>query len=120
MLAIEELKNNLHLLNEIDWELTPEDAVNLYLEWGGIWKPGGLRYSVRGKHDKSFYFTVNTWEDTPVIYLIRRNSEEAVELARIPLPPGLKETFLESIGHNRGVYALEGEVKDWLQKKLYH
>lgn len=118
MTSIEELKKDIDLLNEIDWELTPEDAVNLYLEWGGIWKPGGLRYSVRGKHDKSFYFTVNTWEDPPVIYLIRRNSEEAVELAKIPLPPGLKESFLEFVGHNRGVYALEGEVKEWLQKEL--
>lgn len=120
MMQLEDLKKNIDLLNEIDWDLTPEDAVNLYLEWGGVWKPGGLRYSVRGKHDHSVYFTVNTWDDPPVIYLIKRNSEQAVELAQIELPEAVKQEFMESVGYNRGVYALEGQIKDWLIKKLYH
>lgn len=119
MKSLEDIKKDTELLNLIDWDLTPEDAVNLYLEWGGIWKPGGLRYSVRGKQDKSWYFTVNTWEDPPVIYLIRRNSEEAVELAKITLPEDVEKAFLDSIGHNKGVYALDGDLKNWLRRELY-
>ena len=120
MMQLEDLKKNLDLLNEIDWDLTPEEAVNLYLEWGGVWKPGGLRYSTRGKHDRSIYFTVYNWEDPPVIHLVQRNSEETVELARISIPETLKTEFLESVGHNRGVYALDEDLKAWLRSKLYH
>jgi len=116
MLKIEDIKKNHHLLNAIDWDMTPEEAVTLYLEWGNNWAHGN--YVIRSKNDVSYYFVVNTWEAKPVIYLIRRNSEQAVELARIEMPPNLRERFLESIGHNKGIYAIEGEVKDWLKKEL--
>ena len=53
------------------------------------------------------------------IYFIRRNSEEAVELATIYMPEALRDRFLESIGHNKGVYALDDEIKAWLKKELY-
>jgi hypothetical protein len=26
--------------------------------------------------------------------------------------------FLDSMGHNKGVYSIEGEVKEWLKAKL--
>ena len=34
MLSLEELKKETDLINEIDWDLGPEEAVKLYLEWG--------------------------------------------------------------------------------------
>lgn len=116
MLGLNELRKNRDLINNINWEMTPEEAVRLYLEWGNNWARGN--YVIRGKDDVSFYFVVNTWEEKPVVYLVRRNSDAAEELAEIELPPGLKEQFLESIGHNRGVYSIEGDVRDWLQKEL--
>lgn len=116
MLTIEDIKKDRGLQNMIDWDMTPEEAVRLYLEWGNNWSRGN--YVIRSKNDVAHYFVVNTWEETPVIYLIRRDSEQAEELAEIKLPRQLKKRFLESIGHNRGVYAIEGEVKDWLQKEL--
>lgn len=116
MLKIEDIKNDPQLLNAIDWDMTPEEAVTLYLEWGNNWAHGN--YVIKSKDDVSHYFVINTWEETPVIYLIRRNSEQADELARIEIPENLRARFLDSIGHNKGVYAIEGEVKDWLQEKL--
>lgn len=116
MLKIEDIKKDHHLLNAIDWDMTPEEAVTLYLEWGNNWSHGN--YVIRSKDDVSHYFVVNTWEAKPVIYLIRRNSEQADELARIEMPRDLRNRFLESIGHNKGVYSIEGEVKDWLKVKL--
>jgi hypothetical protein len=62
---------------------------------------------------------VNTWDKPPKIYLIRRNSEEAVELAIIDMPEGLRNRFLESVAHNKGVYAINEEVKVWLEAELY-
>jgi hypothetical protein len=117
MMQLNEIKSDRNLLNSIDWDMTPEEAVRLYLEWGNNWARGN--YVIRSKNDVSHYFVVNTWGGKPIIYFIRRNSDEAVELAEITMPENLKERFLDSIGHNKGVYSIEGEVRDWLQKELY-
>ena len=116
MMQIADLRSNQKLLNIIDWNMTPEEAVTLYLEWGNNWAHGN--YVIRSKDDVSHYFVVNNWGTQPVIYFIRRNSEEAVELARIEMPANLQQVFLESVGGNKGVYALEGEVKQWLKDQL--
>jgi hypothetical protein len=111
-MQLKDIKNNLSLLNAIDWNMTPEEAVRLYLEWGNNWAHGN--YVIRSSDDVTHYFVVNTWDEMPVIYFIRRNTEEAVELAEIPLP----EHLHDSVGKYKGVYAVEGEFKKWLQNKL--
>lgn len=116
MKNIDEIKKDGDLVNLIDWEMTPEEAVRLYLEWGNNWARGN--YVIRSKDDVAYYFVVNTWANEPVIYLIKRNSEEAEELAQIKMPQKLQNKFMESIGHNKGVYSIEGDVKDWLKKEL--
>ncbi|MBW2119962.1 MAG: hypothetical protein JRH09_18865 [Deltaproteobacteria bacterium] len=115
MIALEDIKNDMELVNDIDWDMTPEEAVTLYLEWGNNWSHGKM---IRSKEDVSHYFVLNTWEDEPRIYLIRRNSEEAVELACIPIPTGLADSFLESVGHHKGVYGLSREVREWLEGEV--
>ena len=113
---IAELKKNRELINTIDWDMTHEEAVRLYLEWGNNWARGN--YVIRSKSDESHYFVVNTWGDTPKIYLIRRNSDLAEELAEIDLTDDVKDNFLNLIGHQKGVYSLTGGVKKWLKKEL--
>jgi hypothetical protein len=117
MTGLETIRNNDDLINVIDWDMTPEEAVTLYLEWGNNWTHG--KNLVRSKKDVSHYFVVNTWEFPPKVFLIRRNSEEAVELAAIKIPDHLRDSFLESVGHNKGVYALSNELKAWLERELY-
>ena len=117
-MTLEELKNNFKIINQIDWELTPEDAIGLYLEWGGNWRPNGVPYVIRGKEDVSYYFVVNTWDDPPKIYLIERSIEDAKELIEIPLDGEDKERFLKEVGYNKGVYALDYELKNWLKDEL--
>ncbi|MEW6673816.1 MAG: DVU0772 family protein [Thermodesulfobacteriota bacterium] len=116
MLTLEDIKKNSEIVNAIDWDMTPEEAVRLYLEWGNNWARGN--FVIRSKDDVSLYFVINTWREIPVIYLIRRNSEQADELAEINLPAKLKNRFLDSIGHNKGVYAIDDEIKIWLQSEL--
>lgn len=116
MMRLDELKQNRDILNRIDWDMTPEEAVRLYLEWGNNWSRGN--YVIRSKTDMCYYFTVYAWEDPPVVYLIRRNSEEAVELAKIPLPEPLGKAFMAEVGHIKGVYALNAGVRDWLKSQL--
>lgn len=116
MMNLEDIKKDIQLMNAIDWQMTPEEAVRLYLEWGNNWAGGN--YVIRSKDDVSYYFVVNTWQKEPVIYFIRRNSDEAVELAKIDMPGDLKSRYLMENGTYKGVYAVDGEVKTWLKKKL--
>ena len=115
-MKLKEIKMNRELVNLIDWDMTPEEAVRLYLEWGNNWAGGN--YVIRSKDDVSHYFVVNTWKKEPIIYLIRRSSEEAEELAEIKLPRHLKEAYLKENGSLKGVYAVEGEVREWLKQEL--
>lgn len=115
MESLEKIKKNKEIINDIDWDMTPEEAVTLYLEWGNNWSHGRM---VKSKKDASLYFVVDTWQERPMIFLIRRNSEEAVELATIEMPDGLGQRFMESVGHNRGVYGVSDEIRTWLEKEL--
>lgn len=115
MKTLEDIFDDLEIVNGIDWDMTPEEAVTLYLEWGNNWSHGKM---VRSKDDVSYYFVVNTWEDDPGIYLIRRNSEEAIELARIDIPEAMKKRLLKGTAERKGVYTLNDEVKQWLKDKL--
>jgi hypothetical protein len=72
---------------------------------------------VKSKKDVSYYFVVSTWDEPPKIYLVRRNSDEAVDLAAIELPPHLRKGFMETVARRKSVYALTPEVRVWLQKE---
>jgi len=113
MLTLEELKKDIDLINEIEWDMTPEEAVKLYLEWGNTdWGSG--KYVIRSKSDYTTYFVVNCWRKPYYIYLIRRNSEEALELAKFELPVQFEKDVCEL----KGVYALEDDAKAWLKQEL--
>ncbi len=116
-MTLDDIRNNTNLVNSIDWDMTPEEAVRLYLEWGNNWAGGN--YVIRSKDDVSHYFVVNTWKGKPDIYLIRRNSEETEELAKLRMPDDLEYRYMKDNGSHKGVYEIDGEVKDWLQGELY-
>lgn len=115
MASLRHIAQDRKLVNAIDWDMTPEEAVRLYLEWGNNWAGGN--YVIRSKNDVTHYFVVNTWHK-PVIYLIRRNSDEAEELATIEMPADLEQRFLQRVGHHKGVWAVDDELRDWLQAEL--
>mgnify|MGYP006286423703 FL=1 len=102
----------------IDWDMTPEEAVTLYLEWGNNWRRD--RTPVRSKNDQSFYFIVDTWENEPQVRLVKMNSEGANELAALALPRSFQKDFLHSIGHQRGVYPITKDIQQWLEAELYN
>jgi hypothetical protein len=113
MLSLDELKQDHDLIDSINWDMTPEEAVRLYLEWGNNWARGD-GYVIRSKDDFTHYFVVNCWSKPYYIYLIRRNSDEATELAQFELP----EAFQKPVCELKGVYALDADLKAWLKKEL--
>ncbi len=101
----------------IDWDMTPEDAVILYLEWGNNdWQ--GKHQPVRSKADYSNYFVVDNWEEKPTVRLVRRNSEQAEDLLTLHLPENLERSFKEEYGSLKGIYEPTDEIKAWLKAQL--
>lgn len=102
---------------DIDWEMTPEDAVTLYLEWGN--HPWDSKFApVTSKHDYTNYFTVYLWDEKPRVLFVRRNSEEARELMSIELPKDIAERFRKSVGGLKGNYPVNAEVREWIETQM--
>lgn len=101
----------------IDWNLTPEQAVTMYLEWGNNdWR---AEYPpVRSKDDYSIYFVVDTWGEKPLLRLIQRNSEDAVDLAVLDLPDELLPDWQAECRGRRGIFAPTPVITAWLQRAL--
>jgi hypothetical protein len=109
------LKNFRYL--DIDWDLSPEDAVTLYLEWGNNdWRAPFP--PVRSKGDYATYFVVDAWSAPPKIRLLRRNSEKLEELAEMELPEALSANFAAEYGTLRGVFEPTPAIKAWLKDEL--
>ncbi len=118
MLGLEELKNHREIIDLIDWDMTPEKAVETFLEWGTGWarKDDFARYVGQ----EALYFVIYDWETPPGVTLIRRTMKEADEIARVPAPPEMVQRAVAAGGRKPGVgvYALTDELKTWLQREL--
>ncbi len=112
---LQDIRNNRGLIDDIDWDMTPEEAIVLYLEWGNNWSHGRM---IKSRDDISHYFVLTSWEDPPRALLVRRSNQGADELAEIHLPDPVKERFLESIQHHKGVWGLTDDVRGWLREEL--
>lgn len=104
-------------LFDIDWNLTPEHAVTMYLEWGN--NDWHSEYPpVRSKEDVTHYFVVDSWQSPPMVRLVRRNSERADDLISLPLPKNLMDDFRKEHGDWRGISTPTPKVKSWLKHEL--
>lgn len=102
---------------DISWNLTPEHAVTMYLEWGN--NDWHSEYPpVRSKSDESFYFVVDTWGEKPLIRLVRRNSESATDLYTMPMPEELIPDFEKENHGLKGISAPTNNVKHWLKDAM--
>lgn len=118
MMTFDELKTQTDLLNSIDWSMTPEKAVDMYLEWGAGWTRGND--FVRSANDESIYFVIYDWEKPSQVTLVRRNSQEVQELAKVQVPEEMTQEAFAEFGKRPGVgvYALTLRLKRWLAEQL--
>jgi hypothetical protein len=118
MLDKRQLKQERKLVNEIDWEMTPERAVAMYLEWGTGWKDNDDVVSSPG--DESIYFVIYDWEEKPGVTLIRRTLQGAEEIAWLPVPQDLFEESCREDGKRPGgtVHPPNAQLKQWLADYL--
>lgn len=118
MLNMEELKGRRDIVDRIDWEMTPEKAVETFLEWGTGWSRKGDFVQFPGQ--ESLYFVIYSWETPARVTLVRRSMSEAEEIASLLAPEALVRKAVEEGGIKPGVgvYALSEELKEWLRGEL--
>ncbi len=118
MWGLEELKGHREIIDRIDWEMTPEKAVETYLEWGTGWSRKGDFVQYTGQ--ESLYFVIYSWEEPSQVTLIQRSMREANEIAKIHAPEELVRKAIEEGGHKPGVgvYSITEELKEWLKNLL--
>lgn len=118
MWGLEELERNREVIDEIDWEMTPEKAVETYLEWGTGWTR--KEDFVRTIDQESIYFVIYEWEKPPQVTLLRRNMHDAMEIAKVPVPESMVQRAVDQGGQKPGVgvYALSHELVEWLKEQL--
>lgn len=118
MMNLDELRRQKELISEIDWGMTPERAVSMYLEWGTGWKD--KRDVVSSADDESVYFVIYDWEKEPEATLIRRTLGGAEEIARVPIPKKMFEDSWREDGKRPGgtVHPPNRELKEWLSKSI--
>ncbi len=113
-MKLHEIKKNYDLINSVNWEMTPEEAVALHLEWGQLRSQAYYNSS----SDETVYFVINTWKESPFLSLVKRRGFDSEELGTFKLPEKLEKEFMQGMGRFKGVYAVEGKVRDWLKKEL--
>lgn len=118
MLTLEQLRTDRLLINKIDWEMTPEKAVEMYLEWGTGWIRGND--FVASANDESYYFVLFDWEE-PLVTLIKRTVDGAEELAKVPVPKELFQKAWKDDGIRPGgsVHKLNRDLQKYLEKILH-
>ena len=119
MLNLTELRKNRTLVNSIDWAMTPEKAVEMYLEWGTGWIRGND--FVSSSDDESYYFVIYDWEtEPPLVTLLHRTLDGAEELAKIEVPKELFEAACKEDGKRPGgtVHRLNRNLQDWLNVRI--
>lgn len=118
MMGLEQLRQQQQLIREIDWNMTPERAVAMYLEWGTGWKDHND--VVTSAEDESIYFVLYDWEKKPGVTLIRRTLAGAEEVAWIPVPRDLFQASCREDGKRPGgtVHPPNKDLKVWLNDHL--
>lgn len=102
---------------QIDWNLSPEIAVTLYLEWGNNnWH--AEHPPVRSSSDVATYFVVDNWQEPVMVRLVRRNSEEATDLISFPLPEPYLSEFKSEYGSLKAIYEPMPNIKEWLKAEM--
>ena len=118
MLTLEELKADRELINKIDWDMTQEKAIEMYLEWGTGWVRGHDFVSTMGQ--ESIYFVLYDWLRPTRVTLIRRTTAGAEEIAEVKVPEDLFLQAWQEDGDRPGVgvHPLNQQLKEWVCKAI--
>lgn len=114
MLTWADVKADRALVAEIDWEMTPALAFEVFqLKSAEAWRYRGL--------DQAVYFYLSTWRGENRVYLVRRSLKETETLAEVPAPAELVAARVaEAAGQDnpRGQLPVGEAIAAWLRAEL--
>jgi len=110
------LRNRSDILRLIDWDLTPQEAVEMFDH-----RARGLerRLQVRSGEEKSYFFCVDNWRGSPRLVLKERSIKEAKVIAEIEAPQDLLLACARAHGNRKALFPLSEELAEWLRGRLY-
>ena len=115
ILTLETLKERPDILSRVEWDLTPQEAIELYSLKSRL---NDRRYQVRSPDETCLYFCVDTWEDAPRLLLKERSTRGAQNVATVDAPPELLREAVSAGGGGKGAFALTDPLRDWLKGRL--
>lgn len=99
-------------LNDIQWNMTPEEAIALHLEWGPL--RSQAYYNSRDSDNETIYFIVNTWKDRPTLQLIRRKGFDMYTIGEFVLPEQITKEY-EKL---KGVFSPDEVTVRWIKEQI--
>lgn len=116
MMGLEQLRHEKDILDQIDWELTPFEAVEMFDH-----RTGGLksRLRLRSPKGKYYFFCVDNWQEEPRVVLKERSLKESRTIAEISAPKGLLRECVRQYGGRQGLFPLCEPLRLWLMECLY-
>lgn len=116
MMDLAALLQRPDILGLIEWDLTPQEAVEMFDH-----RARGLerRLRVRSPEEKHYFFCVDNWGTRPRLVLKQRSIKEAKVIAEIEAPDELLNACVEAHGGRKGLFPLSDELKVWLRGRIY-
>ena len=111
---LEELKRRTEIIDNIDWDLTPQAAFQKYqVKSVNNWTFRDL--------DEVYHFYVDVWQGKAKVFLMKRGLKTAEDVAEIEVPEDLlHDCVVKNAGDPpvRGQYPIDSAIKNWLKEQL--
>ena len=114
MIDFKELIADREIINQIDWDITPQEAFEAYQ----IKSPGNIRY--RSLPDV-LYFSIAVFQGQAEVFLIKRSLKHSEQICLIPVPEDLTAACVARQGGDQapqGQYAIDDPIRQWLHEKF--
>lgn len=115
-MTLDELREDRELVNSINWDMAPEEAISLHLEWGPLRDQS--YYNSRDSENETVYFIISTWEEVPTLYLVKRKGFASDYNPIMELPERFRKDFMSDMGQFKGIYAPNNYIRMWLESEL--
>ena len=117
MMDLEALRRRIEILEKIEWDLTPQEAIERFSLKS---RTSDRRSKVSDPKEKHYYFCVDNWGDHPRLVLKERSLKQSRSVAQVDAPPHLVMASVRDHGGGKGVFALNEALYKWLQDRLQH
>jgi|YNPNPStandDraft_1061719.scaffolds.fasta_scaffold20339_4 hypothetical protein len=116
MMDLEGLRQRPDILELIEWDLTPQEAVEMFDH-----RARGLdrRLRVRSTKEPHYFFCVDNWGERPRLVLKERSVKEAKVIAEVEAPDELLIACVRAHCSRKGLFPLSDELQAWLRERVY-